>query len=281
METVDDILRDFVFNEVNNDYDIVSALQFVYAGMPVVPTATLLLADTIATERTEADHTGRRSSRRRFDHAKTRDKIYEHYLGPNPLHGSQFKQHFRISLSTFEYIYQTIMNSGDPFYVSTYVGPRVSNEVRVLLPLRTLAYGVPPVSFTDYFECSKTFACACCDQFDAVMIKLFKGEFLRIPTANDLRNIVKFHEEIYGVPGMFGSFDCTHTDWRSCPVSWQSSYVNSKHGCPSLILEALGDHHLWCWHFAYGFAGSMNDINVLHESPLMESFINGNFSDLE
>lgn len=43
------------------------------------------------------------------------------------------------------------------------------------------------------------------------------------------------------------------------------------------------DHHLFTWHFAYGFAGCqcLNDLNVLDESPLHERFINSEFSALE
>eukprot|EP00529_Nitzschia_sp_RCC80_P022958 CAMPEP_0113445280 /NCGR_PEP_ID=MMETSP0014_2-20120614/3104_1 /TAXON_ID=2857 /ORGANISM="Nitzschia sp." /LENGTH=463 /DNA_ID=CAMNT_0000336325 /DNA_START=75 /DNA_END=1463 /DNA_ORIENTATION=- /assembly_acc=CAM_ASM_000159 len=279
---LDQTLHDIMMG-TSDDYDILAAATIVQAAaaVPILPSSTALIAAATNHDRSNGDHTGRRASRRKFNHTRSRERLYEEFLGPNPLHGSEFKEQFRVSLSTFEYIYQQIMNSGNPYYVSNFAGPRISNEARILLPLKALAMGAPPSSFTAYFGVSKSFAHACCDQFDAVMITLFKSEFLRFPDAEDLRNVVRYHKEIYGVPGMFGSFDCTHTNWRSCPVSWQSSYKNSHNGSPSLILEALSDHHLWAWHFAYGCAGSMNDLNVMEESPLIESFVNGEFKQLE
>ena len=280
----DQLFSDMMMGDDSDDDDdiaVIAAAGIIQAAAPLVPASTLLLAELSSAEGRKEDHTGRRGPRKKYDHALTYRLIQDHYLGPNPLHGSQFKLHFRVSLSTFQYIYEKIMNSGDPFYVSNYRGPRASNEARILLPLKVLAYGEPPSCFMAYFNMSDRFASDCCDHFDTVMINVFKEEFLRFPSVNDLRAVVKYHKEIYGVPGMFGSLDCTHTDWKSCPVAWQSSYKNRHNGAPSLILEALCDHHLWVWHFAYGYAGSMNDLNVMAESPLLESFLNGDFERLE
>jgi hypothetical protein len=34
------------------------------------------------------------------------------------------------------------------------------------------------------------------------------------------------------------------------------------------ILGAISSHDLWIWHSFFGMAGSNNDINVLHRSPI-------------
>ena len=114
---MDEFLDDFL---MGNDDDVFDAI-ILQGASNIVPASTLLLAESTNMEETKADHTGRRKSRRRFDHAAIRDKLYSHFLGPGPLHGSQFKQHFRISFSTFEYIFQRIMNSGDPYYSSNFI----------------------------------------------------------------------------------------------------------------------------------------------------------------
>jgi Plant transposon protein len=38
---------------------------------------------------------------------------------------------------------------------------------------------------------------------------------------------------------------------------------------------------MWFWHAAYGFAGTLNDINVLNSSPWFGSLIDGSFHKLE
>jgi hypothetical protein len=78
-----------------------------------------------------------------------------------------------------------------------------------LLPLKSLAYGVPPHTFIDYFQMSPQYARECCKEFDKAMKRIYM-EFLRVPTATDLKNIVKFHKSIHSVDGMIGSLDCTH-----------------------------------------------------------------------
>ncbi len=50
---------------------------------------------------------------------------------------------------------------------------------------------------------------------------------------------------------------------------------------PTIVLEALCDYNLWFWHGAYGFAGSLNDLNILASSPLLESMLDGSFEELE
>jgi hypothetical protein len=52
---------------------------------------------------------------------------------------------------------------------------QASLEAKLLLPLKCLAYGVPSHCFIDYFQMSKTYAKACCKEFDKV-IKLIYQE---------------------------------------------------------------------------------------------------------
>ncbi len=47
------------------------------------------------------------------------------------------------------------------------------------------------------------------------------------------------------------------------------------------MLEAAADYHLWFWHASFGYAGSLNDLNILNLSPLLESLVDGTFVDVE
>ena len=47
------------------------------------------------------------------------------------------------------------------------------------------------------------------------------------------------------------------------------------------MLEAACDYHLWFWHTSYGYAGTLNDINIMNLSHLQEGFLNGTFAEIE
>ena len=80
-------------------------------------------------------------------------------------------------------------------------------EAKVLLPLKTFAYGVATHTFTDYFQVSPELAAKCCDEFAAtIATKQIKGEeYLRIPDATDLKMMILLHrQQHHQVNGMFG-----------------------------------------------------------------------------
>ncbi|XP_047949145.1 uncharacterized protein LOC125194978 [Salvia hispanica] len=80
---------------------------------------------------------------------------------------------------------------------------------------------------------------------------------------------MRMHEKVYGFPGMLGSNDCMHWQWKNCPTAWRGQFTSGYKGNhPTMILEAVADHRLWIWHAYFGVAGSNNDINVLNSSNL-------------
>ncbi|KAL7474858.1 hypothetical protein ACHAW6_000799 [Cyclotella cf. meneghiniana] len=146
----------------------------------------------------------------------------------------------------------------------------------MLLPWKTLAHVVSSHVFMDYFQHSTTFARDCCEQFDLALWKCYANEFLPIPTPYDIKRTAKIHQVVHGVCGMFRSLDCTHTYWKKCAKGWTGSYSRKEHK-PSIVLEAIVDHHTF-WHASYGYAGSMNDMNIFNVSPFKDNLMNGVFN---
>ena len=60
----------------------------------------------------------------------------------------------------------------------------------------------------------------------------------------------------------------------------QGSY-KGKEKKPSIVLEAIADRHTWFWHTSYGYAGTLNDINIMNLSPFFENLLDGSFEELE
>uniref|UniRef100_A0A453PQK3 Uncharacterized protein n=1 Tax=Aegilops tauschii subsp. strangulata TaxID=200361 RepID=A0A453PQK3_AEGTS len=75
-------------------------------------------------------------------------------------------------------------------------------------------------------------------------------------------------------PGMLGSIDCMHWSWNNCPKAWHGQFHGQKKGS-TIILEAVADQETWIWHAFFGMPGSLNDINVVNRSPLMNKIANG------
>jgi hypothetical protein len=178
---------------------------------------------------------------------------------------------------------EDVMASKNPFFTKTesIVGNSVSSiEAKLLLPLKTYAYGVAPKCFCDYFQMSFPFAATVCKEFDEMMVSLYTKEYLRTPTPNDIKSIVTLHKHVHGVDGLLGSLDCTHTYWKNCPAAWKGQF-KGRNPSPSIVLEAACDYNLWFWHLSYGHCGCLNDINILNRSPLLDMMLDGRLHQLE
>ena len=94
--------------------------------------------------------------------------------------------------------------------------------------LRTLVFGTPPHAFNDYYQMSRSQSARCSEEFDRVMAALYKDEYLRSPTAADLKAINQLHKSQHGIHGMYESLDCMHLRWKNCPTAWQGSFSNGE-----------------------------------------------------
>ena len=139
--------------------------------------------------------------------------------------------------------------------------------------LRMLAYGVAADQVDEYLRISESTVRKALTHFTKGIINQFGQHYLRKPTPQDLTRLLAFSEE-RGFPGMIGSVDCMHWEWKKCPATWKGQY-QGRAGVATLILEAVADHDLWIWHAFFGMPGSYNDLNVLYRSPLLVDLFEG------
>ena len=89
------------------------------------------------------------------------------------------------------------------------------------------------------------------------------------------------HEEVPKIPGMMGSLDVTKVHRKICPMAWKGQSQGHEK-IPTIGLEAVLDNNLWFWHAAFGFPGTLNDINIWEcSSSLYESMIDGRHDELD
>ncbi|GKA52103.1 putative nuclease HARBI1 isoform X2 [Tanacetum coccineum] len=111
-----------------------------------------------------------------------------------------------------------------------------------------MAYGTAPDAFNEYLQIAERTSRECLDHFTKCIHVLYHNNFLRRPTATDIQKTYQLHEEKHGLPGMLGSIDCMHWDWKNFPKALHGQFKRSTHKYPTLMLEAVADQKLWIWH---------------------------------
>ncbi|CAN6680469.1 unnamed protein product [Malus baccata var. baccata] len=76
------------------------------------------------------------------------------------------------------------------------------------------------------------------------------------------------------LPGIIGSLDCMHWEWKNCPTPWVGQFKGC-HYKSTIVLEAVVSYDTWIWHAFFDVPRSNNDINVLWSSPLFDDVVNG------
>ncbi|CAM8909057.1 unnamed protein product [Rhodiola kirilowii] len=116
-------------------------------------------------------------------------------------------------------------------------------------------------------------AVECMKKFCAQVVFHYKAQYLRSPNVTDMNRLLRRAEQ-RGFPGMLGSIDCMHWEWKNCPTAWQGAYSGRSHR-PTIILEAVASYDTWIWHSFIGVPGAQNDLNVLYKSDIFDSYLEG------
>ena len=74
------------------------------------------------------------------------------------------------------------------------------------------------------------------------VVSCFEAEFLREPTAQELKDIEKQLSRV-GFPGCIGCVDCAGWKWGNCPKGLQGIMVG-KEGVTTLRMEVISDLNL-------------------------------------
>ncbi|XP_047965349.1 uncharacterized protein LOC125209811 [Salvia hispanica] len=188
------------------------------------------------------------------DHVGAHQRLVEDYFGDNPRYPAEiFRRRFRMSQRLFIHIANTLAQR-----------------------YRQFAYAGPADMFDEYLQLGETTALTALRQFCNCIQTIFGPEYLRKPNADECQRLIDMHGRVHNFPGMMGSIDCMHWEWRNCPVAWKEQFTSGFKGRhPTMILEVVADYRLRIWHAYFGVAGSNNDINVLDSSHLFNDECRG------
>ena len=85
--------------------------------------------------------------------------------------------------------------------------------------IRMLAYGIAGDLVDEYVRMSESTCLEAMYKFCAAVVQVFGTEYLREPNTADMTRLLAINES-RGFPGMLGSIDCMHWEWRNCPFAW-------------------------------------------------------------
>jgi len=186
-------------------------------------------------------------------------------LRGNVVVASLFKNAFRMTPPTFEYILDLVRNPLSR--ESTVFREAVSIEKRVAICLWRLATGQSYRSVGKVFGVSKESCCVILMEFCAVL-NLLAPQFIVFPVnAADLdRNVLLFRRLTkFAIPQIAGAIDCTHVKVRKPSNEIGADYFNRKQTY-SVNTQAVVGENVKFLDVETGYPGSMHDARVLRNS---------------
>jgi hypothetical protein len=168
-----------------------------------------------------------------------------------------------------------VVQQVDPYFIQR---PNCAGEIglsalqKVVAAVRILAYGIPADAVDEYVRIGESTAHEALKHFCTTVQTAFAPYYLRAPNAEDIARLLQVGESC-GFPGILGSVDCMHWEWRNCPSSWKGMFTGrGKH--PTMILEAVASYDLWIWH---AYFASFNFFFSRSNFCLSFLFIESNF----
>jgi hypothetical protein len=98
--------------------------------------------------------------------------------------------------------------------------------------MRVIAYGIPADYADEYLRIGEDTTIESVRRFAKVVIRVFGPEYLRAPNEEDTKKLMASSEK-RGWPGMLGSIDCMHWNWKIAPRHGKECIV------ASLVMQQL------------------------------------------
>ncbi|XP_055586729.1 uncharacterized protein LOC129739346 [Uranotaenia lowii] len=209
-------------------------------------------------------------------------RLIADYFSEQPLYSEeQFRRRFRMRRSLFIRIVNDVEAKNEYFTQKPNAAGKLGLTAlqKCTAAIRQLAYGMPSDAIDEYVRIAESTARQSMMEFCQTILDLYADQYLRSPNSADMKRLLETGAS-RGFPGMLGSLDCCHWEWKNCPTGWAGQY-QGKSKKPTIILEAVASYDLWIWHAFFGIPGSNNDLNVLERSPLFNKLYSGKTPPVE
>lgn len=178
-----------------------------------------------------------------------------------------WKENFRVSRATFEYICQLVgpaLRRQD-----THMRDAIPIEKRVGASLWRLATGECYRSCGLMIGLSKSAVVNCCHEFVQELCRL-KDNYIKFPTSRaDVQAKIDGFSERSRIPNIMGAVDGTHVAIKA-PKTNHEDYFNRKHFY-SYVMQGVVDSKGLYLSVSTGYPGSLHDARVLRLSRLFDA----------
>jgi len=217
-----------------------------------------------------ASSVGRRANKRR-DFAAGLQAIPRVYFGvggaPPVYDERDFGTKFRVPRAVFRRVYLAVKD--EPLLKRRINAPgklQANPLQKVAAAFRVIAYGEAADREDDYVRLSRMVIAKSIKLLMEFIVECWGRTYLRRPNQEELDAIMERNKE-GGVPGCIGSLGCCQWEWHQCPTGMAGAYQSRK-GQRRIVIKAVCDEDLWIWHLFVSATGRLNDINLMHVSPL-------------
>ena len=182
-----------------------------------------------------------------------------------------FKRHFQVGRSTFEFILHLLMLSTAMRHEGGHGGrPPVPVYKQLLIALWTLATQETVRSIADRFGVAESTCMICYKKVCSVLVNDYVSVFIKFVRDNSASVSQSFFQKA-GFPGVVGAIDGCHIPIKA-PNNHPEEYINRK--CfHSIILQGIVDNKMCFVDIFVGWIGSVHDPRVFKNSPFGSSCI--------
>ena len=199
---------------------------------------------------------------RRTTWMKTRSHSFLNKIAAN-WSDDEWKQNFRVSRATFRFLCIQLQ----PFLERQHVlREPLSVDQRIAITLWRLGTNIEYRTISHLFGVGLSTACVAVHDVCSAIVECLASQYIRIPTGQDLRQIVNGFQSKWGFPQCIGAIDGSHIPIIA-PKENPLDYYNRK-GYHSVVLQALVDHEYKFLDVYVGWPGSVHDARVLANSSL-------------
>ena len=170
---------------------------------------------------------GRRRNVERHRHSRGKNLLEDYFIPTSLYSDVDFRRRFRIQPHLFNKVMHDICNY-DAYFVQKCDAAGVLGllpEQKLTAVIRMLAYGASADQVDEIARMGKSTTLEVLVRFCQAVETLYIREYLCRPTPRDLQRLLQ-KAEARGFPGMIGSIDCMHWQWKNCPTAWQGDYGN-------------------------------------------------------
>ncbi|XP_071492455.1 uncharacterized protein [Diadema antillarum] len=179
----------------------------------------------------------------------------------------EWTRNFRMSRASFDLLCTSLREELSEL-IPTNIRKPIPLEKRVAVALWRLATPCEFRTIGHLFGIGRSTACKIVHEVVAAIISGVYPNYVKWPTDENLRAVLRGFEVYRGMPQCAGAIDGTQIHVTP-PSEFQADYLNRK-GFHSINLQAVCDHRLRFTDIYVGWAGRAHDARVLRNSSLFQ-----------